>query len=296
MRKITIKFYDHQLNHKTKNLVYISDGDKEILSDGCRTPVNQIKSDKLLRAATESLASPDESNGGSPKTIREWVKVTDELNAVKDNTSEHHYWAEFAHNFFSKALQYFANLNWMILCFKNFGLNHALEKVVDGKFADILAQTWDTKEELFVGEQANAPTNPDLTKYATDWFKLYRELRDCLNLRILQAMKLGDINYNDHLVFGILGYLYEMKMTIMWKDGIYIYEEFGSFTIASHIGMIHQMKAGITKLLEFIEESSKIRHFSFNGDEVQILKRKFQEIITQTQESPPKRPKSKAAC
>ncbi|CAJ0831600.1 13151_t:CDS:2 [Entrophospora sp. SA101] len=62
MRKITIKFYDHQLNHKTKNLVYISDGDKEILSDGCRTPVNQIKSDKLLRAATESLASPDESN------------------------------------------------------------------------------------------------------------------------------------------------------------------------------------------------------------------------------------------
>ncbi|CAJ0643807.1 4231_t:CDS:2 [Entrophospora sp. SA101] len=108
-------------------------------------------------------------------------------------------------------------------------------------------------------------------------------------------MKLGDINYNDRLVFGILGYLYEMKMTIMWKDGIYIYEEFGSFTIASHIGMIHQMKAGITKLLEFIEESSKIRHFSFNGDEVQILKRKFQEIITQTQESPPKRPKSKAA-
>ncbi|CAJ0649913.1 14218_t:CDS:2 [Entrophospora sp. SA101] len=257
------------------------------------------------------------SSGGSPKTIHDWVKVTDELNAVKDSdsdeaikfkkylncvmspliesflkplpdisspdTSEHHYWAEFAHRFFSKALQYFANLDWRILEVpvyaskyrKNFGLNHALEKVVDGKFADILARTWDTKEELFVGEQAGAPTNPDLTKYATDWFKLYRELRD---------------------FFGILGYLYEMKMTIMWKEGIYIYEEFGSFTIASHIGMIHQMKAGITKLLEFIEESSKIRHFSFNGDEVQILKRKFQEIITQTQESPPKRPKSKAAC
>ncbi|CAH1768116.1 4452_t:CDS:2, partial [Entrophospora sp. SA101] len=225
---------------------YTHDGDKEILSDdiiddnsGCRTPVNQIKSDKLLRAATESLASPDESNGGSPKTIREWVKS-----------------------------------GGPSLCFKNFGLNHALEKVVDGKFADILAQTWDTKEELFVGEQANAPTNPDLTKYATDWFKLYRELRDCLNLRILQAMKLGDINYNDHLVFGILGYLYEMKMTIMWKDGIYIYEEFGSFTIASHISMIHQMKARIIKLLEFM---------------------KIPRIITQTQESSPKRPKSKVA-
>ncbi|CAJ0756152.1 15717_t:CDS:2, partial [Entrophospora sp. SA101] len=282
------------------------DDDKEILSDediiddnsGCRTPVNQIKSDKLLRAAAESLASPDESkyfkefiiyfneyketqlnnpysctnddvmdicgesgfsnsmpleryiklmsikpkriaeipecwkqilndyfsetisSGGSPKTIHDWVKVTDELNAVKDSdsdeaikfkkylncvmspliesflkplpdisspdTSEHHYWAEFAHRFFSKALQYFANLDWRILEVpvyaskyrKNFGLNHALEKVVDGKFADILARTWDTKEELFVGEQAGAPTNPDLTKYATDWFKLYRELRD----------------------------------------------------------------------------------------------------------------------
>ncbi|CAJ0850810.1 10059_t:CDS:2, partial [Entrophospora sp. SA101] len=272
------------------------DDDKEILSDediiddnsGCRTPVNQIKSDKLLRAAAESLASPDESkyfkefiiyfneyketqlnnpysctnddvmdicgesgfsnsmpleryiklmsikpkriaeipecwkqilndyfsetisSGGSPKTIHDWVKVTDELNAVKDSdsdeaikfkkylncvmspliesflkplpdisspdTSEHHYWAEFAHRFFSKALQYFANLDWRILEVpvyaskyrKNFGLNHALEKVVDGKFADILARTWDTKEELFVGEQAGAPTNPDLTKYATD--------------------------------------------------------------------------------------------------------------------------------
>ncbi|CAJ0837733.1 8512_t:CDS:2, partial [Entrophospora sp. SA101] len=284
---------------------YTHDGDKEILSDGCRTPVNQIKSDKLLRAATESLASPDESkyyffyseniyclnilvvhtfqilNGSNiEQYFKEFIsyfneykeiQLSDPYSCTNDDVMDicGECWKQILNDYFLETIS-----SGPSLCFKNFGLNHALEKVVDGKFADILAQTWDTKEELFVGEQANAPTNPDLTKYATDWFKLYRELRDCLNLRILQAMKLGDINYNDHLVFGILGYLYEMKMTIMWKDGIYIYEEFGSFTIASHISMIHQMKARIIKLLEFM---------------------KIPRIITQTQESSPKRPKSKVA-
>ncbi|CAG8650944.1 16728_t:CDS:10 [Funneliformis caledonium] len=108
-------------------------------------------------------------------------------------TSEHHYWSEFGHRFFSKALQDFVNLDWRILevpvyAFKyrkNYGINHIFQKVVDGKSADILAWTWDSGEEVFVGEQAGPPTVQDLTKYAFDSFKLYRELRDCLNVRIL---------------------------------------------------------------------------------------------------------------
>ncbi|CAI2180497.1 14155_t:CDS:2 [Funneliformis geosporum] len=49
-------------------------------------------------------------------------------------------------------------------------------KVVDGKHADLLVMMWRTGEEIFVGEQAGPPSQPDLTKLAMDSFKLYREM------------------------------------------------------------------------------------------------------------------------
>ena len=134
---------------------------------------------------------------------------------------------------------------------KNHGLDHITQSVVDGKLADILAWT-ENGEEIFVGEQSGPPTKSDLTKFATDSFKLYRELRDCLNVRILHAMEIGDTSYSNRVVFGVLGQLFEIKMLLMWKDGVYIYEEFGSLTIASHCNKIHTMKIGMLKLLEFI--------------------------------------------
>ena len=98
---------------------------------------------------------------------------------------------------------------------KNYGHNHIINTVVDGKYADLLARMWKTGEEIFVGEQAGPPTRCDLTKLATDSFKLYREMRDCLNVRILWAMGKGDVNYNNRSVFGILGFLFEIKMLII---------------------------------------------------------------------------------
>ncbi|CAG8580799.1 8337_t:CDS:2 [Ambispora leptoticha] len=102
-------------------------------------------------------------------------------------------------------------------------------------------------------------------------------------------MEIGDVNYSNRAVFGILGYLFEIKMLIMWKDGVYVYEEFGRFTVASHPSKIHMMKAGILKLLEFImvikvesESTVKVEH---DNDKVQILKRKFSDIV-QTKPSP----------
>ncbi|CAG8665530.1 8656_t:CDS:2, partial [Paraglomus occultum] len=63
------------------------------------------------------------------------------------------------------------------------------------------------------------------------------------------------------------------------------------FTVASHSSKIHMMKAGILKLLEFImiikvesESTVKVEH---DNDKVQILKRKFSDII-QTKSSPSK--------
>ncbi|CAG8465092.1 16257_t:CDS:2, partial [Racocetra fulgida] len=88
-------------------------------------------------------------------------------------------------------------------------------KVVDGKSADLLAWIEKTGEEIFVGEQAGPPTKKDLTKLATNSFKQYREMQDCLNFRILQAMGKGDINYNNRIVFGVLGYLFEIKILMM---------------------------------------------------------------------------------
>jgi len=55
---------------------------------------------------------------------------------------------------------------------KNFELNHIYQKVVNEKAVNILAFIWDTIE-IVVGKQAGSPTNPDLTKYASDSFKLY---------------------------------------------------------------------------------------------------------------------------
>ncbi|CAG8636727.1 7711_t:CDS:10 [Paraglomus occultum] len=269
------------------------------------------------------------TKGGRKKILADWVHITDSLVKGKDgdtedvtrikrylyrvmspliesflkpipdisspNTSEHHYWSEFGHRFFSKALQDFVGLDWRVMEVpvfaskyrKNYGLDLAVQKVVEGKYADLLAWSWETGEEFFIGEQAGPPTEPDLTKFAMDSFKLYRELRDCLNVRILHAMEKGDDSYSDRAVFGVLGYLFEMKMLIMWKDGIYVYEEFGSLTIASHWNKIYTMKAGILKLLEFmmvmkmeVNHSTEI-DCDTDNDKIQILKRKFNEI-TQT--------------
>ncbi|CAG8540192.1 7704_t:CDS:10, partial [Scutellospora calospora] len=262
------------------------------------------------------------------KTISDWLRITESLIIVKDteeitklkkylyrvmlpliesflkpipdisapNTSEHHYWAEFGHRFFSYALQEFVGLDWRaqvpVLASKyrkNYGLDHAIHKIVEGEASDLLAWSWETGEEILVGEQAGPPTEPNLTKLSMDFFKLYRELRDCVNVRILHAMEVGDINYNNRAVFGILGYLFEIKMLIMWRDGVYIYEEFGSFTIASHSNMIHTMKDGILKLLEFVmvikEELKRSVEVEYDNDKIQLFKRKFSDII-QTKPSP----------
>ncbi|CAG8610945.1 8382_t:CDS:10, partial [Acaulospora morrowiae] len=234
------------------------------------------------------------TESGSVKSISDWIRITEELGVVKEednreliklkkylnrvmlpliesfskqvpdisapDSSEHHYWSEFGHHFFSRALQEFVDLDWRAMeapvqaskYRKNYGNNHIIDTVVDGKYADLLARMWKTGEEIFVGEQAGPPTRCDLTKLATDSFKLYREMRDCLNVRILRAMGKGDVNYNNRSVFGILGFLFEIKMFIMWKDGAYIYEEYGSLNIASNLGQISEMKSGILRLLEFM--------------------------------------------
>ncbi|CAI2193877.1 1906_t:CDS:1, partial [Funneliformis geosporum] len=98
---------------------------------------------------------------------------------------------------------------------KNYGLDHSVYKVVEGKCADLLAWSWETGEEIFVGKQAGPPTKPNLTKLSMDSFKLYRELRDCLNIRILNVMKIRDVSYTNRTVFRILGYLFKVKMLIM---------------------------------------------------------------------------------
>jgi hypothetical protein len=99
----------------------------------------------------------------------------------------------------------------------------------------------------FCWRTTGPPTKPD---FSTDSFKLYRELRDCLNDHILKAMEVGDVNYINRAVLNTR----IIKDVNYVKDGIYIYvcEEFGSFTIASHLNNIHIMKSGILKLLKFI--------------------------------------------
>ncbi|CAG8733950.1 15655_t:CDS:2, partial [Racocetra fulgida] len=185
--------------------------------DGTQTPPHQITGntsfaqstasethESILKASSENLTGLDDAKSltedGPKKTIYDWVRTTNALIVVNDkdteesflkpipdisasNSSEHHYWSEFGHRFFSYALQEFA-----------------VYKVVEGKCADLLAWSWETGEEIFVGEQAGPPTKPDLTKLSMDSFKLYRELRDCLNVRILNAMKIGDVNYTNRAV------------------------------------------------------------------------------------------------
>ncbi|CAG8655476.1 772_t:CDS:10 [Funneliformis mosseae] len=260
------------------------------------------------------------TKSGSKKSITDWIRVTEELNVLKEednkelvklkkylnrvmlplvesftkpipdinasDTSEHHYWSEFGHRFFSKALQDFVGLDWRAMEVpvmaskyrKNYGHNHATDKIVDGKYADLLARMWTNNEEIFIGEQAGSPSQPDLTKLATDSFKLYREMRDCLNVRILKAMGKEDINYNNR------------------KDGVYVYEEFGSLHIASNLDQIPMMKTDMLKLLEFMmiikTEVENTMTTKYKGDTIQILKRKFNDLIS-TKSSPTKVPKVK---
>ncbi|RUP43154.1 LOW QUALITY PROTEIN: hypothetical protein BC936DRAFT_137539 [Jimgerdemannia flammicorona] len=283
------------------------------------------------RRVVETYFTESVIKGEPKRTIADWVRATEALNVVEDedaeevtrlkkylhrvmspliesylkpipdisapDCSEHHYWSEFAHRFFSKALQDFIGLDWRAMEVpvsaskyrKNYGLDHITQTVVEGKSSDLLARSWETGEEIFIGEQAGPPTKPDLTKFAIDSFKLYRELRDCLNVRMLRAMEVGDTNYSNRAVFGVFGYLFEIKMLIMWRDGVYVYEEFGSLTIASHWSKIHTMKAGILKLLEFIMvvrvEVERVVEVEDDTDKIQILKRRFADI-TQTSPSP----------
>lgn len=56
------------------------------------------------------------------------------------NSSEHHYWSEFGHRFFSYVLQEFAGLDWRAMEVpvlaskyrKNYELDHSVYKVVEG--------------------------------------------------------------------------------------------------------------------------------------------------------------------
>ncbi|CAG8569066.1 7519_t:CDS:10 [Acaulospora morrowiae] len=254
------------------------------------------------------------TESGSVKSISDWIRITEELGVIKEednreliklkkylnrvfpdisapDSSEHHYWSEFGHRFFSRALQEFVGLDWRAMeapvqaskYRKNYGHNHIFDTVVDGKYADLLARVWKTGEEIFVGEQAGPPTRCDLTKLATDSFKLYREMRDCLNVRILRAIEKGDVNYDNRSVFGILGFLFEIKMLIMWKDGVYVCEKYGSLNIASNPSQISEMKSGILRLLEFMmiikTETKNNVETEYNPNSIQILKRKFDEII-----------------
>ncbi|CAG8657583.1 5342_t:CDS:10, partial [Acaulospora colombiana] len=255
------------------------------------------------------------TENGSVKSISDWIRITEELGIVKEeddgeliklkkylnrvmlpliesfskqapdisapDSSEHHYWSEFGHRFFSRALQEFVDLDWRVMEVpvqssryrKNYGYNHIIDTVVDGKYADLLARMRKTGEEIFVGEQAGPPTRCDLAKLATDSFKLYREMRDCLNVRILRAMGKGDVNYNNRSVFGILGFLFEIKMLIMWKDGVYVYEEYGSLNIASNPGQISEMKLGILRLLEFMLEAERTEFEAKNAKPIRLWKR-----------------------
>ncbi|CAG8810743.1 28678_t:CDS:10, partial [Gigaspora margarita] len=225
--------------------------------------------------------------------IQSFRKPIPDISAA--NTSERHYWSEFGHRFFSKMLQDFVGLDWRTMEVpvmaskyrKNYGLNYAKDKIVEGKSADLLAWLWETGEEIFVGEQAGPPSRHDLTKLSMDSFKLYRELRDCRNVRILYSIEKGDFNYSKRTVFGILGYLFEIKMVIMWRDGVYIYEEFGSLKIPSHPDRIFMMKPGMLRLLEFMSEVQSTLNVEYNNDAIQLLKRKFNDII-QTKPSPTK--------
>ncbi|CAG8757729.1 2357_t:CDS:2, partial [Acaulospora colombiana] len=126
----------------------------------------------------------------------------------------------------------------------------------------LLAWIEKTGEELFIGEQAGPPSK-----------------------------RKGDMDYNNRIVFGVLGYLFEIKMLIMWRDGVYIYDEYGSLSIASRLNQISDMKAGIIRLLEFMmiikTEVKNNVTAEYDNDSIQILKRKFDEII-QTKQSPNK--------
>nr|CAG8544994.1 2008_t:CDS:10 [Entrophospora candida] len=249
-----------------------------VFNDRFQTPLHQIVSntydsevsinENILRISAMNLAKPDESKetteSGSIKNISDWICTTEELGVAKEedhkelikikkylnqvmlplapNSSEYHYWSEFGHHFFSRQLQEFIGLDWRVLEVpvqaskyrKNYGHNHAIDKI-----------------------QARPPTKSDLTKLTMDSFKLYREMRDCLNVRILQAMG----------------------------------KEYGSLNIASNPAQMSEMKSGILRLLEFMmiikNKMENNVETEYNVESVQILKRKFDEIIP-TRPSPSK--------
>ncbi|CAG8717575.1 17507_t:CDS:10, partial [Acaulospora morrowiae] len=66
--------------------------------------------------------------------IESFAKPIPDVNA--SNINEHHYWAEFGHRFFSRALQEFVDLDWRIMEVpvlaskyrKNYGHDHAIDK------------------------------------------------------------------------------------------------------------------------------------------------------------------------
>ncbi|GES83361.1 hypothetical protein GLOIN_2v1716154 [Rhizophagus clarus] len=244
---LTIEQYTKLLSLRPKRRAVLPNGWREVIEEYYKESLTEDGPKKTIRLVMLPL-------------IESFLKPIPDISA--SNSSEHHYWAEFGHRFFSYALQEFAGLDWRAMEVpvlaskyrKNYELDHSLYKVVEGKCADLLAWSWETKEEIFVGEQAGPPTKPDLTKLFMDSFKLYRELRDCVNVRILNAMKIGDVNYTNRAVFGILGYLFEIKMLIMWKD-------------------------------EFITELKYTAKIENDNDKVQVLKRKFSDFI-QTKPSP----------
>ncbi|CAH1759403.1 16436_t:CDS:2 [Entrophospora sp. SA101] len=93
--------------------------------------------------------------------MHEWLRVTDELNTVKVTIA-------------TKPL----NLKKISIEYVTTGL--ILSKTITRyQFTNVEQNLHIASfEELYVGEHAGSPTNnPDVTKCATNWFKLYKELR-----------------------------------------------------------------------------------------------------------------------
>ncbi|RGB22177.1 hypothetical protein C1646_776505 [Rhizophagus diaphanus] len=114
---------------------------------------------------------------GPKKTISDWVCITNALIVVNDeDTEEITRLKKYLYRVMLPLIESFlkpipdikfAGLDWRVMEVlvlaskyrKNQELDHSVYKVVEGKCADLLAWSWETGEEIFVGEQAGPPLN-----------------------------------------------------------------------------------------------------------------------------------------
>ncbi|CAG8776000.1 11161_t:CDS:2, partial [Acaulospora colombiana] len=110
-----------------------------------KKPKREVKLPEDWRNTIEDYYK-ETTKSGSKKSISDWIRITEELNVLKEEdseeliklkkylnrvmlslvesftkyipdinastTSEHHYWSEFGHRFFSRALQEFVGVDW----------------------------------------------------------------------------------------------------------------------------------------------------------------------------------------